>query len=239
MGAFKTDNGAKMQPVWCDELGRSSMVLTFPSGTEAQLDQYGRFHTAFENANGETVFRPPMGANDDGGEGFNARLYLVNFPANEYVITVSGAPNLSATGTFAISLTDVSQEDYSADSPNAGALGVGGNASGELETPGDVDWFAVELTSDTAYAAEVRGAATEDGSLGQPRLAGIYDGAGTLIDGTANDGAAYASADNTSLEFVPETDGTYYVAAASFSPYMPDSSRMPAGTYTVGVSLKQ
>ena len=212
------------------------MSLTLPSIGDVQLDQYGRMYTVHTSANGETVLPTPMGANDDGGEGFNARLFLVNFPAREYLIAVSGAPNPSPVGTFTISLTDVSEDDFSADATNAGALVVGGSVSGNLEAPGDVDWFAVSLTANAEYVVEVRGALTRDGTLGQPRVAGIHDSAGTMIDGTSNNVGAHGSYRNTTREFTPSADGIHYIAAGSFTPYLPNKSDLPVGTYTISVS---
>ena len=235
-GAFDTEEGVQMQPVWYDEQGRSSTEIVWPSGEVFQLDQYGRFYTVVTDSEGEPVLRPLMGANDDGGEGFNARLYLVNFPAREYVIVVSGSPNPSPTGTFTLSLTDVSTDDYSADSTNAGTLVVDGSVSGELEAPGDVDWFAIELTADTRYEVAVRGSATGDGTLPQALLAGIYDSEGVLAEGTASDDEYSHGPRNSTLDFTPESDGTYYIAVASQSPYKPNRSSIPAGTYAVSVT---
>ena len=210
--------------------------MTLSSIGDIALDQYGRMYTVHTLANGETVLRAPMGANDDGGEGFNARLFLVNFPAREYLIAVSGASNPSPIGTFTISLTDVSEDNYSANATNAGELAVNGSASGALEAPADVDWFAVELTAGTEYSIELKGAVTGDGTLGQPQLAGVYDGESSLIEGTSHNGPARSGNQNTSAEFTPQIDGIHYIAATSLSPCLPNRSRLPAGTYTISVS---
>ena len=236
-GPFQTALGPRLQPTWYDEQGRRSTTISLPTIGNFELDQYGRMYVVRDGAGGESVLRAVMGANDDGGEGFNARLYLVNFPGTEYRIAVSGSPNPSPVGTFTVSLTDVSEDDYSADASNAGELTVGGYSEGDLEAPADVDWFAAELTADTSYQIEIRGKATSDGSLGQPRLAGIYDSEGNAVSGTGNTGSAYSSDRNTSVEFTPDSNGVHYVAATSFSPYMPNRSRIPAGTYRVSVSV--
>ena len=59
------------------------------------MDQYGRMYAVDVGEDGETVARAVMGVNDDGRKGFNARLFLVNFPGEEYRIAVSGSPNPS------------------------------------------------------------------------------------------------------------------------------------------------
>ena len=237
-GAFQTPYGPQLQPVWYDEEGRSSTSLQLPSGQEVLLDQYGRMYAVGVGEAGETIARAVMGANDDGGKGFNARLFLVNFPGEEYRIAVSGSQNPSPLGTFTISLTDVSQDDYSADSGNEGALSVGGFVAGNLEVPGDVDWFAVDLVANTAYRVIVEGLETGDSPLGQPRLAGIFESGSQSISGTSADLEGLGSNRNNSPEFTPSSDGVYYIAVASFRPYMPNRSTLPAGPYRLSIEAE-
>ena len=236
-GAFHTGGGVEIQPVWYDELGRTSTQIVWPSGQVIHLDQYGRVYTEYTNGEGDTVLRPPMGANDDGGEGFNARLFLSNFPGREYLIVVSGAPNPSDTGTFALSLTDMGQDDYPDGAEWAGALEVGGAIMGEVEVPGDVDWFEVELVANTQYTLEIKGSATDEGTLDMPRLAGIFDCCETLIEGTPNYIGDSRGRSNTTLDFIPQDDGIYYIAVSGLSPYLPNRSSIPVGTYTVSINV--
>ena len=231
-GAFETDHGPQMQPVWYDEQGKVSQALTIPGMGAVELDQYGRVYVLHTQENGETVLRPPMGANDDGGEGFNARLFLVNFPAREYLIVVSGSPNESPVGTFTISLTDVSEDDYSADATNPGEVTVGGSALGVLEAPGDIDWFSVQLTAGTKYQIELRGVASGADAPGQPHLRAIRD---NLILGEYLETEDYGQ--TNAVEFSPPDDGIYYIAVGSVAPYLPNRSTLPAGAYEVSVSL--
>ncbi len=228
-GAFFTDRGVELQPVWYDELGRTQTELRLPSGDTAQLDQYGRMYIQYTNDDGEIVLRPPMGANDDAGEGFNARLFLVNFPASEYLIVVSGSPNPTATGTFKITLTDVSEDDYSAGLSNAGSISAERPSPGMLEVPGDEDWFAVDLEGGVRYVIEVQGRGGAE-YLREPLLAGVYDESGALVDGTQ---AAVDGQQRSLLNFTPASDGTFYVAVAGPSPYWPNRSVIPAGPYEV------
>ena len=228
-GAFDTARGVELQPVWYDELGRIQTESSLPSGDTVQLDQYGRMYIEYTNDNGEIVLRPPMGANDDGGEGFNARLFLVNFPASEYLIAVSGAPNPTATGTFVISLTEVSEDDYSADASNAGTVSTDAPAPGNLEVPGDEEWFAVELQVGVRYVIEVQGRGGPE-YLQTPGLVGIYDESGALVDGTQ---AADDGPQRSLLYFTPASDGIFYIAVAGPSPYMPNRSVIPVGPYEV------
>ena len=192
-------------------------------------------YALYDREGEETVVRALMGANDDGGQGFNARLFLVNFPGDEYLIAVSGSPNPSPVGTFIVSLTDVSEDDYSADESRAGALPVGGSADGRLEAPGDVDWFAVDLSANTTYRIQVTGAGSNGDSLEQPRLKGIYDGGGLLIPGAGNLDDGGSGARTTNVEFTPLSDGAHYIAVAGISPYLPNRSSTLTGAYRLGV----
>ena len=48
-------------------------------------------------------------------------------------------------------------DDYSTKTQTAGAVSVGGTATGEIETRGDRDWFAVELVAGRTYVIDMRG----------------------------------------------------------------------------------
>ena len=56
-------------------------------------------------------------------------------------------------------------DDYSADVQTEGAIDVGGTATGNIETSGDRDWFAVELVADRTCTIDLRGSRTDDGTL--------------------------------------------------------------------------
>ncbi len=236
---FDTEDGSRREPVWYDDLRRTSTFATLPGGSVVWMDENSRMYKTRTAEGRSTVVSPGSGANDDGGEGFNARLFLFNFPAGDYFITVGAAENPTALGTYAISLTDMSEDDYAAVADGAGSVLVGESVSGDIETPGDVDWIAVDLTAGAIYVIEIKGQLTGDGTLRGPRLQGIYDSEGSLVEGTGDGNAGHGTVRNASLEFTPEDDGTYYIAAAGFRPYMPNRSDIPIGTYTVEVSVKQ
>ena len=105
-------------------------------------------------------------------------------------------------------------DDYSASTRTEGTVGVGGTASGNIETGGDRDWFAVELVAGRTYTIDLRGRPTEDGTLSDPYLRGIHDADGNLIPGTTNDdwGGTY----NSRVTFTASESGTYYIAAGAW-----------------------
>ena len=87
------------------------------------------------------------------------------------------------------------------------------------------------LEAGKTYRIDVKGAATGDGTLTNPILAGVYDATGGLVGGTFDDDSGVGV--NSLKVFTPDADGTYYVAAGARS----INPRYPAytGTYTVAV----
>ena len=123
------------------------------------------------------------------------------------------------------SVSEPSGEDFSADTSTAGRVAVGGTATGNIGASGDRDWFAVELVAGRTYTIDLRGSPTDDGTLSDPYLRGVYDADGNLIPGTTNDdgGLGY----NSRLTFAATESGTHYIAAGAY---------YGRGTYEVEVS---
>ena len=130
-------------------------------------------------------------------------------------------------GKYTLAVTEI-PDDYAAhpDPDTTGTVAVGGSVEGEIETPGDRDWFAVELEAGKAYRFNLKGSPTNDGTLADPYLRGIHDADGERIAHTANDDGG--KGDNSRVTFTADTDGTYYVAAGA--------SRNGVGTYTLKVA---
>ena len=82
-------------------------------------------------------------------------------------------------------------------------------ATGNIQTPGDVDWFAMTLQADHNYLIRVHGADRDDVSTA---VIGVYDATGTQIT-------------TSGFSFSPATDGTYYVAITR----EPPRSAQPTG----------
>ena len=104
-------------------------------------------------------------------------------------------------------------EDLPNGRPTSGLVLVDeGAVTGNIEEPGDVDWFAVQLVAGRTYRIDVRGQPTGDGTLVDAHLHGVYDGDGGLIGGTTNfDGG---TSHNSRLVFTAPGEGTYYIAAS-------------------------
>ena len=142
-----------------------------------------------------------------------------------------GLPNSIAYVEFG---TDLALGDTTAGGPDDHPVGtdtgatvaVDGSVRGEIEHPGDQDWFAVILEAGTTYRIDVEGSDTGAGTLSDPYLRGVYDADGVRISGTNNDdgGAGY----NSGLPFTATEDATYYVAAGAYG--------NDTGTYTLSVT---
>ena len=123
-------------------------------------------------------------------------------------------------------VSEPSGEDFSRDPSTSGRVAVGETATGRIGSNGDRDWFAVELVAGRTYVIDLRGSPTDDGTLRDPFLRGIYDADGNRISNTMDDdgGQGY----NSQLTFTATESGTHYIAAGAYS------SRQ--GTYEVEVT---
>ena len=168
--------------------------------------------------------------NDDGGTIGNSRVFFTPGEDGTYYVAAGAAANWHGTGTYTLSVTDLYvPDDYSAGTGTSGTVAVGGSATGNIESSGDRDWFAVTLEAGKTYRIDLEGWPTGKGTLTDPVLRGVHDSDGALIAGTANDngGAGY----NSRVFFTPGEDGTYYVAASAGANWDRGS-----GTYTVSVT---
>ncbi|WP_438363068.1 M10 family metallopeptidase C-terminal domain-containing protein, partial [Nioella halotolerans] len=102
-------------------------------------------------------------------------------------------------------------------------MSVGDVFSGNLETDGDDDWVAVELSAGTTYDIRLDGSASAGGTLSDPYLR-LYDSTGAEI---AHDDDGGLGRDSR-LVYTPDTDGTYYVSARAWN----DGE---TGTYQISV----
>ena len=126
---------------------------------------------------------------------------------------------------YTVRVTEM-EDDFPSTVDTTGTVEVGGTATGEIEYENDWDWFAVELAAGQGYHIDLKGRSTNDGTLYSPYLRGIYDAEGNQIPGTVDRGAG--SGKNSRVHFTAETDGTYYIAAAS-------AYNTSLGTYEVRV----
>ncbi len=172
--------------------------------------------------------------NDDAGVWFNSRVTFTAQEDGTYYVAAGAYDdyrsdfNSNVQGTYTLSVTDITdefQDDHPTGTGTTGTVAVGGSATGDIETAGDLDWFAVTLEAGTAYRIDLEGSWTGAGTLSDPYLRGVHDADGNLISGTLDDDGG--SVLNSRLAFTPDEAGTYYVAAGAYG--------SGSGTYTLSV----
>ena len=153
---------------------------------------------------------------DDGGVDLNSEVEFTAQYSGSHYVAAGGHSGSKGTYTLtvlegAVSVPD--PDDYTAGRGTNGAVEVGGSATGEIETGGDRDWFAVEFDANKTYRIDLKGSRTGDGTLTDPFLRGVYDENGVRIAGTGNNNGGTGR--NSQVEFTADGAGTYYVAAGS------------------------
>ena len=149
----------------------------------------------------------------DGGDGLNSRGFFR--PAADGTYYVAAGASGGKTGTYTLSVTPPS-DDFTAGTDTKGAIDIAGgdvNVTGEVESWGDRDWFAVTLVAGRTYQLDLKGSATRNGEFGtlaDPYLYGVHDADGVLVSGTTNDNGGWGA--NSRMTFMPPASGTWYVA---------------------------
>ena len=205
-------------------------------GTVAATDQEGAaLSYSIEGGNAAGLFEIDAASGElfytGAGEDFEAGT-------GSFELTVRASDgDLSMDTAVTVSVTDVQEapksvsepdgEDFSANNSTDGRVAVGDSATGDIGTPRDRDWFAVELVAGGEYRFDLKGSPTGDGTLFDPDLRGIYNNKGRFIRGTTDDDGGTGF--NSRETFTPDQDGTYYVAAGGHG--------REQGTYTLSVTV--
>ena len=155
-----------------------------------------------------------VAANDDGGLGLNSALtFTVATDADYYISAASFADRF--TGHYHIDVVSTGNAagsgggDYSNDINTVGSLTLNQTESSQLETRGDRDWFAIDLTAGTTYNITLNGV----GRFGvRDTFLRIYDDAGVFITQDDDSGLGL----NSALSFSATETGTYFIEAASY-----------------------
>ena len=179
------------------------------------------------DSNGDLI---PGTENNSGGPALDSRVYFTPDADGTYYLATSADLNFfpPRTGTYRLSVTQI-VDDRTAGTDTSGSVAVGGSVTGEIELPGDRDWFAVTLEAGTTYRIELEGEETDGGTLVDPKLYSVYDSNGNRIVGARDDNSGEGL--NSRLFFMPDADGTYYIAADGVEYYGID-----IGTYTLSVT---
>ena len=111
-------------------------------------------------------------------------------------------------------------DDYGGSATTNGRLTINNSISGELESAGDRDWFAINLTAGRRYQFELNGVSLEDPFLY------LRSSSSSLI--AYNDDESLLSLDSQ-LNYTAESSGTHYLDVGSYYDVY-------AGTYTLRAS---
>ena len=98
-------------------------------------------------------------------------------------------------------------DDHGSTPDQSGSLSLGVSQQGEIETPGDRDWFAIDLQAGKSYGFELTGVTLVD-----PFLV-LRNSSGTTLlnDDDGGDGL------NSRILFTSENTGTYYLDAGAYA----------------------
>jgi len=119
-------------------------------------------------------------------------------------------PDDEPTGSIATSLT----------------FHAGGSIAGERETGNDVDFFAIYLIEGGNYVIDLLGASSDDGTLADPFLYGIFDAEGNRVASSDDDSGVGL---NSEINFTAPATGTFYISVGGYS--------TSTGTYLLSVDI--
>ena len=158
---------------------------------------------------GDVLFTAAAG-NGSGKLGYNADLEFSADASGVHFIGIHGAGRTGSYTVFVNRLTD----EFGATRLTEGRVTVGASSTGDIGHPRDRDWFAVELVKGRAYRVDLEGSPTEQGTLDDPYLLGIYFDR-ELLPGTADDDGGAGL--NSRVDIVAPESGTYYISAGAYS----------------------
>ncbi len=151
-----------------------------------------------------------LASNDDGGTDYNARLFYTATTSGTYYLAAFDSAEGTGRYTLQAATTASVADDYAGSTATTGRITVGGQATGNIESEQDDDWFAVSLAAGTRYTFELRGLLGGGGTLGggghYPMLS-LYGATGTFIDYAYEGGVG----NDPLMSFTPATSGTYYL----------------------------
>ncbi len=157
---------------------------------------------------------------DDSGVGGNARVVFTPTSTGRHYIEASAYKRIDwdgtsvgrgAQGTYSLFLTEYSSgedDDFANFTNTTGQVQVGASIQAEIETVGDQDWFALELTAGHDYRIAITGAfqASSEFTMGYGKIHGIYGADGSPAEGHVADGS------EMSWDSRPDASGKHFVS---------------------------
>jgi Ca2+-binding RTX toxin-like protein len=172
-----------------------------------------------------SIFSPAavlLNEDDDGGNGVYSLITITAATSGVYTLTAESFANPGdpGLGDWTLSVHQMGADEAPEAPPSAVPAAVGTTTYGFLQTSGDDDVYSVTLTAGFIYDFSVAGGADYNtdwqavpaGEL--DTIIRVYDSAGTLL--FTNDDVAFPDDISSSLGFIPETSGTYYVEVEAY-----------------------
>nr|CRH04297.1 protein of unknown function [Candidatus Magnetococcus massalia] len=153
--------------------------------------------------------------------GTDSFMYLV-FDSSGNPQTALVTVNVSASNSAVVNTSETTS-DFSTSPQTEGRITPGYSVTGTISSWTDEDWFGTYLQADTAYRIDLEGADTQKGTIINPEIASIRNSAGSIIASNPNVNGGVGL--NDQMDFTPDTDGFYFIAASGTS----------SGTYTLSV----
>ena len=118
-------------------------------------------------------------------------------------------------------------DDYPASTATTGKVAIGGSTTGNIERPGDADWFKVTLTSGKTYRFDLEGSDTGQGTLQYPVLR-LLDGEGQELNSDAGSVDGPGPGWTSVVTHTAASSGTYHVSC--------EASGKHTGTYKISAT---
>ena len=155
------------------------------------------------------------------GTGGDARMvFSANASGTHFV---SAAGNLTGTGTYTLTLTDLGADDHLGGIETSSTLALDGMVAGNIQFSGDQDWFRIDLTAGRIYAFNLMGSESGNGSLTDPELHLLNDVPSLIaVDDDSGTGS------DARVVYSLSSSGTYYLSA--------QGGYAATGSYTLAVT---
>jgi len=174
----------------------------------AQLDPLQDPFLSIRDANGKII-----AFNDDTAGSFDAKLFFTAPETGVYFVESKSAFKYD-TGAYQISVNLAPADDFANGLNDAktaiGVLAIDTPQVGDIQIPGDTDWFEVQLDADVTYKLLVNGISDAGGSLLDPAMR-VFDSSGKFIE-YADDGGLGS---NSLSYFTAPSAGKYYIEVSS------------------------
>ncbi len=180
------------------------------------------------NSFGQAV---PGGADNNSGVGANALVEnLIVDTGGVYQIEVASARDINA-GDYTLTVESVGfLDDFLPGlAAGLGSVSVGGRTTGEIELSGDIDGFRVSLQAGTTYEIGILGRDSNNGTLFDPDLVGIFSNPGLT-------GQPLSSVQTLNSQVVGDDSVSYFTPQSSGEFFIGVQDEFGGlGTYTVEV----